>query len=140
MASTRGKKIKGRKRHVVVDTLGLIWALVITSASMQDRDGGQLALTRFRQRVKFPRVIWADTAYQATAEWALIQWLWCVVIIRRIAPGFQILPKRWIVERTFGWLNRYRRLAKDYERTPSSSEAFIHIAMINLMSRRLTRK
>ena len=107
---------------------------------MQDRDGGKLALMKFHERVKFPRVIWADAAYQATAEWALIQWLWCVEIIRRIAPGFQILPKRWIVERTFGWLNRYRRLAKDYERTSESSEAFIHIAMINLMTKRLTKK
>lgn len=136
---TPEKKINGRKRHLVVDTLGLVWALVVTPASVQDRDGGKLALTLFREQVKFPRVIWADAAYQATAQWALIQWLWCVELVQRILPGFHVLPKRWIVERTFGWLNRYRRLSKDYERTIESSTAFIHVALIALMARRLTK-
>lgn len=135
----RGKKVHGRKRHLVVDTLGLVWALVITPASVQDRDGGKLVLTKFREQVRFPKIIWADSAYQATARWAFVQWLWCVELVHRILPGFHVLPKRWIVERTFGWLNRYRRLAKDYERTSESSEALVHIAMIALMARRLTK-
>lgn len=137
---TPGKKINGRKRHIVVDTLGLIWALVITAASVQDRDGGKLVLAKFHEQVKFPKVIWADAAYAATARWAFTQWLWWVELVHRIAPGFQVLPKRWIVERTFGWLNRYRRLSKEYERTIESSEAFVYIAMINLMTRRLTKQ
>lgn len=111
----------------------------MTAANVQDRDGGQLVLTKFRESVKFPQVIWADAAYQSTARWALVQWLWCVEIIRRIGSGFRILPKRWIVERTFAWLNRYRRLSKDYERTIASSEAFIYISLIALMTRRLTK-
>lgn len=135
----RGKKVLGRKRHLVVDTLGLVWALVITPASVQDRDGGKSVLTKFRESVKFPKKIWADSAYQATSRWALVQWLWRVEIVPRIHPGFHVLPKRWIVERTFGWLNRYRRLAKDFERTTASGEAFIPIAMIALMVRRLTK-
>lgn len=127
----------GRKRHVVVDTLGLLWALVVTPASVQDRDGGRLAITAFRQQVKFPKVIWADQAYQAIVEWAWVQWLWFIEIIARPTGRFAIQPKRWIVERTFGWLNRSRRLAKSYERTTESDHAFVHIALIHLMVKRL---
>jgi len=133
----RGKKVLGRKRHVVVDTLGLLWSLVITPASVQDRDGGCLALAEFRRHVKFPRIIWADRAYRATATWAWIQWGWCVELVHRVSGMFVVQPKRWIVERTFGWLNRSRRLSKDYERTTASSEAFIYVSMIHLMVKRL---
>jgi transposase len=133
----RGKKVLGRKRHVVVDTLGLLWSLVITPASVQDRDGGCLALAEFQRQVKFPRVIWADGAYQATATWAWIRWAWCVELVHRVTGKFVVQPKRWIVERTFGWLNRSRRLSKDYERTTASSEAFIYVSMIHLMVKRL---
>jgi len=129
--------VVGRKRHVVVDTLGLLWALVVTPASVQDRDGGRLAITAFRQQVKFPKVIWADQAYQAIVEWAWVQWLWFIEIIARPTGRFAIQPKRWIVERTFGWLNRSRRLAKSYERTTESDHAFVHIALIHLMVKRL---
>ena len=134
---TPGKKIVGRKRHIVVDTLGLIWAVVITPASVQDRDGGRLVLAAFRRHVRFPKVIWADGAYAALARWVLVQWLWTVELVKRPTGRFEILPKRWIVERTFGWLNRSRRLAKSYEHTPESDLAFMHVAMIHLMLKRL---
>ena len=127
----------GRKRHAVVDTLGLLWALVVTPASVQDRDGGRLAREEFRRHVKRPRILWADRAYQATARWAFLRWLWLVELVRRPAGRFELQPQRWIVERTFGWWNRSRRLAKDFERTTESSEAFIYVTMIRLMARRL---
>ena len=119
--------------------MGLLWALVITPASVQDRDGGKLALEEFRRHVKFPRIIWADQAYHATARWALVRWRWSVELVRRAAGRFEIQPKRWIVERTFSWWNRSRRLSKDFERTTESSQAFIHIAMIHLMVKRLAQ-
>ena len=127
----------GRKRHVVVDTLGLLWALVITPASVQDRDGGKLAMTAFHEHVKFPKVIWVDQAYRALVSWAWIQWLWMVEVVSRPTGRFEIQPKRWLVERTFGWLNRSRRLAKSYERTLESDHAFVQIALIHLMVKRL---
>lgn len=127
----------GRKRHVVVDTLGLLWALVITPANVQDRDGGQLAVAAFRTRVKFPKVIWADQAYRPLVDWAWIHWVWFIEIVSRPTGRFEIQPKRWIVERTFGWLNRSRRLSKSYERTPESDHAFVQIALIHLMVKRL---
>lgn len=124
---------------MVVDTLGLIWALVITPASVQDAEGAQAALTAFRRQVKFPTVIWADAAYRAVVSWAWVAWAWTLAVV--VGPkgqtGFVVQPKRWIVERTFGWLNRSRRLSKDYERTIASSEAFVKVAMIHLMVRRL---
>ncbi len=107
----RGKKVFGRKRHMVVDTLGLVWTLCITPASVQDRDGARLALTVLRESVKFPKTIWADTAYRAIVSWAWIQWLWTIKIVSRPRGQFVLQKKRWIVGRTFGWLNRFRRLA-----------------------------
>jgi putative transposase len=138
-ATTRGKKIAGRKRHVVVDTLGLIWALVITPASVQDAQGAKEALTELRRQVKFPKVIWVDAAYRAVVSWALDLWCWTLEVVgaAKDQTGFVVQPKRWIVERTFGWLNRSRRLSKDYERTIESSKAFVQVAMIHLMVRRL---
>jgi len=122
---------------VVVDTLGLVWALVITPANVQDRDGAKLALEAFREQVKFPKTIWADTAYRSVVDWAWIQWLWLVEIVTRPRGKFVLQKKRWIVERTFGWLNRSRRLAKCFERTIESETAFIQVAMIHLMVKRL---
>jgi len=124
---------------VVVDTLGLMWALVLTPASVQDAAGGQAALAAFRAVVKVPKIVWVDAAYRATVAWAWSCWKWTleVVTAAKGQSGFAVQPKRWIVERTFGWLNRSRRLSKDYERTLESSKAFIQIAMIHLMIRRL---
>jgi putative transposase len=122
---------------VVVDTLGLLWALVITPACVQDRDGARLVLTEFRRHVKFPRIIWADQAYKAVISWAWVQWLWVVELVLRPRGRFELQPKRWIVERTFAWFGRSRRLSKCYERTIESDQAFIYITMIHLMVRRL---
>jgi putative transposase len=122
---------------LVVDTLGLLWALVITPASVQDRDGGKQALEEARRHVKHLQIIWVDAAYKATATWAWVLWGWLVEIVGRPKGRFEVQPKRWIVERTFGWWNRHRRLSKDYERTPESSRGFIFVAMIHLMVRRL---
>lgn len=132
--------MKGRKRHLLVDTMGLILAVVVHSAGIQDRDGAKLVIQA--ARFSFPRVVlvWADGGYAGE----LIAWVkswsgWVLEIVKRsdAARGFEVLPKRWIVERTFGWLNRYRRLSKDYEYLPRSSENMIRLAMINLMLHRL---
>jgi putative transposase len=138
-----GKKVKGRKRHILVDTLGLLLIVVVHAASIQDRDGAKLVLTNVPGRLPRLAHIWADGAYAGE----LLQWVKttcrCVLeIVKRSDQhqGFQVLPHRWVVERTFGWLNRYRRLAKDYERLAESSEAMIHVAMIRLMLARLARK
>jgi putative transposase len=138
-----GKKVTGRKRHTVVDTLGLLLIVVVTAANVQDRDGAQLALRELYRRLCDSwrlQKIWADGGYRG----ALIEWVqsvlgWSLEIVEKLGDqvGFQVLPKRWIVERTFAWLNRQRRLSKDYERLPQTSEAFVYVAMIRLMIRQL---
>jgi putative transposase len=138
-----GKKIKGRKRHLLVDTMGLVLMVVVHVANIQDRDGARLLLAKAKGL--FPRLqrIWADGGYAGK----LIGWVqemcgWVLEIIKRsdVVKGFKLLPRRWVVERTFGWLGRYRRLSKDYERLPQSSEAMVYWAMTRLMVRRLTRQ
>jgi transposase len=127
---------------VVVDTLGLVWGLTVTPASVQDRDGAREVLLRAKLAVPRLRRVFADAAYAAVVFWAC-RFARVIVFLVRKEPGqkgFVAQPKRWIVERTFGWLNRYRRLSKDYERTTHSSAAFIYVSMIHLMVRRLARK
>ncbi len=124
----------------MVDTLGLLLAVVVHSAAIQDRDGAKLLF--FKAAVLFPTVslVWADGGYTGQLiEW-LQQWCgWVLEIVTKIEHqvGFQVLPKRWIVERTFAWLGHSRRLSKDYEELTENSEAMIQIAMIRLMLRRL---
>ena len=140
-----GKNVNGRKRHILVDTLGLLLVVCVTKASTQDRDGAKLLLKVLSRQWMRLRLIWADSSYAGE----LIEWVRQLranrrvklEIVRRSAAqqGFVVLPKRWIVERTFGWLNRCRRLSKDYEYLTETSEAMIHVAMINLMVRRLAR-
>ncbi|MGH8021062.1 MAG: IS5 family transposase [Opitutaceae bacterium] len=140
-----GKKISGRKRHLLVDTLGLLLLVCVHPANIQDRDGARLLLDALRERFGWLRCIWADGAYAGPlAAW--VAQLWPrrgtrleIVKHHKKVHGFKLLPKRWIVERTFAWLGRNRRLSKDYERTVSSSEAFIYIAMIRHMTKTLAR-
>jgi putative transposase len=122
-----------------VDTLGLIWGLVVLPADVQDRDGAKALLERVRERLPRLQVIWADGAYAAVVDWVQQTCGWILTTILRPlgAKGYVHLPKRWIVERTFGWLGRYRRLSKDYEANPHSSETWIYLAMIHRMSRRM---
>jgi putative transposase len=138
-----GKKVTGRKRHLAVDTLGLVLAIVVHRADIQDQDGARLLLDHIRHGFGRLKVIFADAAYARSGlpEWVQATFGWILQTVLRPVGirGFVVLPKRWIVERTFAWLNRCRRNSKDYERTTESSAAMIQITMINLMSRRLAR-
>jgi putative transposase len=139
-----GKQIKGRKRHLLVDTLGLLLTVVVTAASVSDPAGAQQVVARAQPALGRLRLIRADAGYRgaALAAWVWARRHWTLEIVEHLVPvhRFLLLPWRWIVERTFGWLNRYRRLSKDYERLPASSEALIRIAMITLMVRRLAHQ
>jgi putative transposase len=135
-----GKLIKGRKRHVLVDTMGLLLVVVVTAASVQDRDGARLLFKQLPGGCKKLRKIWVDGSYRGE----LIAWAWnqCKLLLTPVlrpqeCKGFVLLPRRWVVERTFAWLNLCRRLSKDYERQTSSSEAFVYLAMTRLMLQRL---
>lgn len=139
-----GKRTTGRKRHLVVDTLGLILVVMVTSASVQDRPGGRAILARLAAAFPSVALVWADGGYANSIDssllgWALEKLRLVIEIVRRSddVKGFQVLPRRWVVERTFGWLVRSRRLARDYERLTANSEAMIKIAMIRLMAARL---
>jgi putative transposase len=136
-----GKKVTGRKRHIAVDTLGLLLVVVVHAASIQDQDGAKFVLKGIRERYRRIKVVFGDSAYGRTG---LPAWLYshCRVILQTVlrpvnVRGFVVLPKRWIVERTFAWMNRHRRTSKDYEVLPENSEAVLYIAMIELMSKRL---
>jgi putative transposase len=138
------KNVKARKRHLLVDTLGLPLSVYVTSADVQDRVGARCLLAGLKPFVPRLKKIWADGAY---AGGKLAGWLeehggWELEIIERDreAKGFEVLPRRWIVERTFSWLIRNRRLSKDYERLVQTSETFIEVAMICVILRRLARE
>ena len=138
-----GKKIKGRKRHIVVDTLGLMVGLMVHSADIQDRDGAPDLLKSIRNRWPWLLHVFADGGYAGEKLKKRLQKIgkWTIEIIKRSdqAKGFEILPRRWVVERTFAWLGRCRRLAKDFEKSIASAEAWISIAHIRLLTRRLAR-
>ena len=134
--------MKGRKRHIVVDTLGLLLAVAVHPANIQDRDGAKLVLGGMVGQYPRLRVIWADGAYGGKlVQWAKETGGWSLELVRRPSGQrtFQVLPRRWVVERTFGWLNLQRRLSKDYEELCETTAAWIHIAMTGLMLRRLAR-
>ena len=134
------KKINGRKRHILVDTLGLVMKTVVTTANVQDRDGARLLLSRPAGSAKCMRKIWVDAAYRGKlVDWVAgkFKFRLAVVAKEKGQRGFQVLPRRWVVERTFGWMNNNRRLSKDYERLIETSEVFIYISMTRLMLNRL---
>jgi putative transposase len=139
--SDGGKKVKGRRRHLLVDTPGLPIAVVVTSAGVRDDHGAKPVLGTVKGRCPRLQVVWADGIYEE--RWLIdrvrTEWGWGLVITRRSGKekGFEVLPKRWVVERAFGWPGRYRRRSKDYEKFPETSEAMIRMAMIHIMVRRL---
>jgi putative transposase len=136
-----GKKVNGRKRHVLVDTLGLVLLVLVLPANLQDRDAARQLLGEFFGRPAWRRVkhIWADGGYAgALIDWALKLWRCTIEIVKRTeAHVFHVSPRRWVVERTFGWLGRYRRLNRDYERQAQTGEVMVYLAMIRLMLARL---
>jgi putative transposase len=137
-----GKRIKGRKRNLLVDTLGLVLGVVVTPADTTERDGGKAVLGRVLSWFTWLRLLWVDGGYtgDAFANWvkALSPKLEVEVVKRSDdVRGFKVLPWRWVVERTFGWLMYHRRLVRDYERTTSSAKAWVYIAMIRIQLRRL---
>ncbi len=138
-----GKKINGRKRHVITDTLGLMVGLVVHAADVQDRDGAPAVLASIRRSHPWLRHVFADGGYAGPKLQGELDRLgdWTLEIIKRsdTAKGFEVLPRRWVVERTFAWLGRCRRLAKDWEKTIESSQAWTTIAHIPMLTRRLAR-
>ncbi len=130
----------GRKRHIVVDTLGLRLAVVVHPADRPDRDGAKLVLAKLRGRFPRLRLIWAAAGYAGRlGAWVATYTGWSLAIVRRPrgSQRFAVLPRRWVVARTFGWLGRWRRLSKDYETVPASAEAGRQLARLHLMLRRL---
>jgi putative transposase len=162
VATTEGKKIQGRKRHLLVDTQGLVISVKVLAANITDREGGKVLLAALVGKLPRLQLIWADSAYQGTFEtWVKEQLVGVRVEIvnhpwtgikgtyapvgekvdwdKIIPKGFHILPRRWVVERTNAWITHARRLSRDFEGTYTSSEAFIYLAMSKLMVARLAR-
>jgi putative transposase len=137
-----GKKVKGTKRHLLVDTLGLLLCLVVHPANLQARDGAKLLLRKAQGLFPKLRLIWADGGYAGKlSAWVLGVCGWVLEIVKRsdTAKGWVLWPRRWVVERTFGWLSQCRALARDYEFHPETSEALIQVAMLHWMLRRLAK-
>jgi transposase len=135
------KKVKGRKRHIVTDTIGLMVGAAVHPADVQDRDGAPLVVEAIHDLFPWLRHLFADSAYagdkflKALAKFGN----WSIEIVRRMADtvGFEVLPRRWVVERTLAWLNRNRRLAKDFEATIASAQAWVYVASVQLLIRRI---
>ena len=139
-----GKKVKGIKRHILTDRLGLLLTVAVHPANIQDRDGAKQVLTkRLRRRFPFIEVVYADAGYQGprVRDAARRSGRWKVEIVKRPkgAKGFVVVAKRWVVERTLAWISRNRRLARDFENLARTAQALVRLAMIKLMLRRLTR-
>jgi transposase len=137
-----GKKVNGRKRFIVTDTMGLLIVVVVLAASVQDRDGAKTTLLRSRAAAPRARFIFADGAFAGgLLDWAARILSIVIAVVRKPADqkGFAVIPRRWAVERTLAWITAHRRLARDYERDPKYSEAMIRWASINTMTRRLAR-
>ncbi len=141
MALTGEKKVTGRKRHIVVDTLGLLLVVVVHAASLSDTEGALDVGARLRGRFPRLQLIWADQGYKETMISWFRHWLQVVVEIvsRPTGSGFVVQPKRWVVERTLGWFNRSRQLSKEYDLYCETSEQWVYLASIQVMMRRLAR-
>lgn len=138
-----GKLVNGRKRHIVVDTLGLLLVVLVTGADVTDRAAAHVLLRELAVRHRRVVLVWADGSYTGPlVDWAAEHCGIALTVVKRTddTRGFVVLPRRWVVERTFGWLMRSRRLARDYETLPTSSEALVHWSMTMLMTRRLARR
>ncbi|WP_229858687.1 IS5 family transposase, partial [Amycolatopsis acidiphila] len=138
-----GKKTKGRKRNIATDCLGLVLMVTVTSAGMQDRDTAYRLLALLREHFSTITLVWADGGYAGRlVVWAKAVLRLTITIVKRSDDirGFVVLPRRWVVERTFGWLIRHRRLVRDYERRPEHHEAMVWWATVSIMTRRLTRE
>jgi transposase len=138
-----GKKTKGRKRNIATDCLGLLLAVTVTAAGMQDRDTAHRLLAVLREHFSTITLVWADGGYAGRlVVWAKTVLHLTITIVKRTddTKGFVVLPRRWVVERTFGWLTRHRRLVRDYERRPEHHEAMVWWATVTIMTRRLTRE
>ena len=137
-----GKKINGTKRHIAVDTLGLLLCVLVTAASVQDRDGAQPLLAMLAASFQRVRLVWADGGYAGKlVDWTRDTLRITLQIVKRPhdAVGFVVLPRRWVVERTLAWITRHRRCARDYERLPTHHEAMVRWSMIRITSQRLAR-
>jgi putative transposase len=135
------KQVSGRKRHVIVDTLGLLLAVVVHPANENDGQSAPFVLKRLLGKVPRLEVIFADSGYEGLPGglvWRCFEWMLEIVEPEEESSGFDPLPKRWVIERTFGWFGGYRRLIRDYERHPDMSEAMVRAAMIHLMIPRIT--
>jgi transposase len=135
------KKVNGRKRHIAVDTMGLLLAVMVIAGCVQDRDAGCWLLWRLRTTCRRVRLVWADAGYAGRlVVWAAAALDLRVDIVRKsLTHVFQVLPRRWVVERTFAWISRHRRTVRDYERLPDHHEAMVIWAMVTVMTRRLAR-
>jgi putative transposase len=137
-----GKKVKGRKRHILTDTLGNLLEVVISAANVNDRQGARLLLTKVERQIALRLLkIWVDRGYQGDlTTWFAQQWGIALEVVEADPDqkGFAVQPRRWVVERTFAWFGKFRRLSKDYEVDPISSEGFIYLASIRLLLNRLT--
>jgi transposase len=137
-----GKRVNGRKRHLAVDTGGLLLAVVVTVAGIQDRDGAPRLLAALRAKFSTIGLVWADGGYAGRlVTWAHAVLTFTVTIVKRTddLAGFRVIPRRWVVERTLAWISKHRRCVRDYETRPDHAEAMVYIAMIMTLSRRLTR-
>src|SRR5216684_2646657 len=154
-----GKKVNGRKRHLLVDTMGLLLKVVVHAANLQDREGVKLLLEPVKGQFERMEKVWVDQAYSGTGKtWIEQQMGWTVEVVERsprrgwimtenqglvwvtLPKTFEHLPRRWVVERTIAWIGRYRRLSKDYEYLMSSSEAMVYLTMLRLMLTRLAKQ
>lgn len=136
-----GKKVKGRKRHIIVDSQGFLLGVLVTEANGSERLGAVVVLEEAKEKLGLLKKIWVDAGYSGQNFARAVQHV-CgeqveVEVIKRSSPGFEKLPKRWIVERTFGWLNLFRRLSKDYEVYTDHSEGMIYGSLLRLLVKRL---